>query len=136
MANSNSIDLAVQKAWGAHSFISREEVSTLLTAETSLSRLEITSILKSRGITLIESHSDLIEKEASLYQKIVSKLVGAEFHVITDEQRWNAAAKYFDAYQNRSFHFENCSEIKQVERLEELTEIFSELHVLSSEQHS
>lgn len=136
MPNSNAIDLAVEKAWAAYGFISREEVNALFSAELSLSNLDIKSILKSRGITLIENHSDLIGKEACLCQKITSKLIGSEFYGIADEQRWNAAANYFDAYQNRSFRFEACSEIKQHERLEELTEIFSELHALSSQQDS
>ncbi len=88
----------------------------------------IVSYLIDNNISLFESIPGYIEQESILKNKIEKAFEDIELEDIKDKDHLDSIARYFKAYDNRTWDFAICSSVKQQERLDELGGMLSDIY--------
>ena len=91
---------------------------------------KLVELLITNNVSLFEQMPNNVEKEELLREKIQSLLESIKSNDVADKESYDSIARYYRAYENRSFNFSACSEIKQFERLDELGGILKDMYEL------
>jgi hypothetical protein len=125
-----NLENIVKWARGRNSLITYAELNDEL-HESIESQEEIENVvlyLIDNNISLFESIPSYIEQENILKNKIGKAFEDIELEDIKDKDHLDSIARYFRAYDNRTWDFAICSNIKQQERLDELGGMLSDIY--------
>ena len=89
---------------------------------------KLVAYLVKNNISLFEQMPTNVEKEELLREKIESLFENIKSDDVADKEYYDSLARYYGAYDNKSFIFSSCSEIKQLERLDELGGILQDMY--------
>jgi len=89
---------------------------------------KLVELLVTNNVSLFEQMPTNDEKEELLREKIESLFESIKADDVGDKECFDSLVSYYSAYDNRTFDFSSCSEIKQFERLDELGGILQDIY--------
>ena len=89
---------------------------------------KLVELLVTNNVSRFEQMLTNVEKEELLREKIESLFESIKSYEVGDKECFDSLVTYYRAYDNRSFVFSSCSEIKQLERLDELGGILQDIY--------